>query len=261
MTREDRRLDELIEALLDDEQYRDHPVREALARLWHQSRDQLSRLERISRISDGFQTLAREKELSLTERYNKQLRQLEKIARISDRYQQMMRDLNLALKEASTRDTLTGLVNRRLLMDRLKEETERANRNGQLYALAMLDVDHFKQINDTHGHETGDRVLIEIGRAMQAELREYDVCGRWGGEEFLIILPDTGLPAAQMVLDRVRDGIRALTVRIGTEVVSITASAGLTKFHAGESFSDTVNRADAALLRAKRNGRDRLIVV
>ncbi|HCR1770697.1 TPA: biofilm formation regulator diguanylate cyclase SiaD, partial [Pseudomonas aeruginosa] len=215
------------------------------------------RLERIARISDGFQSMAREQNLSLSERYHKQLRRLEKVARISDRYQQMMRDLNLALKEASIRDPLTGLPNRRMLLERLREENERSQRHGQSYVLAMLDVDFFKQVNDTWGHDSGDRVLVEIARAMESELREYDLCGRWGGEEFLLLLPQTRLQDAGPVLERVRDSVRTLAVRVGTEALSVTASVGVTEHHIGETYSQTVNRADAALLDAKRSGRDK----
>ncbi|HDQ4572225.1 TPA: biofilm formation regulator diguanylate cyclase SiaD [Pseudomonas aeruginosa] len=217
------------------------------------------RLERIARISDGFQSMAREQNLSLSERYHKQLRRLEKVARISDRYQQMMRDLNLALKEASIRDPLTGLPNRRMLLERLREENERSQRHGQSYVLAMLDVDFFKQVNDTWGHDSGDRVLVEIARAMESELREYDLCGRWGGEEFLLLLPQTRLQDAGPVLERVRDSVRTLAVRVSTEALSVTASVGVTEHRIGETYSQTVNRADAALLDAKRSGRDKCV--
>ncbi|HBO0496595.1 TPA: biofilm formation regulator diguanylate cyclase SiaD [Pseudomonas aeruginosa] len=217
------------------------------------------RLERIARISDGFQSMAREQNLSLSERYHKQLRRLEKVARISDRYQQMMRDLNLALKEASIRDPLTGLPNRRMLLERLREENERSQRHGQSYVLAMLDVDFFKQVNDTWGHDSGDRVLVEIARAMESELREYDLCGRWGGEEFLLLLPQTRLQDAGPVLERVRDSVRTLAVRVGTEALSVTASVGaIDGLRIG--FADAVfGDADAALLDAKRSGRDKCV--
>lgn len=222
MSRE-RELDAWIDGLLADPQFHGHPLHQALARLRQQSLEQLVRLERIARISDGFQSMAREQNLSLSERYHKQLRRLEKVARISDRYQQMMRDLNLALKEASIRDPLTGLPNRRMLLERLREENERSQRHGQSYVLAMLDVDFFKQVNDTWGHDSGDRVLVEIARAMESELREYDLCGRWGGEEFLLLLPQTRLQDAGPVLERVRDSVRTLAVRVGTEALSVTA--------------------------------------
>ena len=225
MSRE-RELDAWIDGLLADPQFHGHPLHQALARLRQQSLE---------------------------------LRRLEKVARISDRYQQMMRDLNLALKEASIRDPLTGLPNRRMLLERLREENERSQRHGQSYVLAMLDVDFFKQVNDTWGHDSGDRVLVEIARAMESELREYDLCGRWGGEEFLLLLPQTRLQDAGPVLERVRDSVRTLAVRVGTEALSVTASVGVTEHRIGETYSQTVNRADAALLDAKRSGRDKCV--
>ncbi|KAF1061038.1 MAG: Response regulator PleD [Pseudomonas citronellolis] len=200
----ERELDLLIEELLADPQYVGHPLREALFLKHQQSLEQLTRLERIARISDGFQSMARQESSTLSERYHKQLRQLEKVARISDRYQDMLRDLNMALREASTHDPLTGIGNRRMLMERLREETERAQRQGYAYVLVILDIDYFKQVNDNWGHEVGDRVLVEIGRVMQAALRQYDLCGRWGGEEFLLLLPETRLADAEQVIDRVR---------------------------------------------------------
>ncbi|WP_370600429.1 biofilm regulation diguanylate cyclase SiaD [Pseudomonas nitroreducens] len=253
----ERELDLLIDELLADPQYEGHPLREALYLKHQQSLDQLARLERIAKISDGFQSMARAQNSTLSERYHKQLRQLEKVARISDRYQNMMRDLNIALREASTHDPLTGIANRRLLMERLREESERAQRNRETYVLAMLDVDRFKQVNDTWGHDIGDRVLVEIGRAMQAALRQYDLCGRWGGEEFLILLPETRLTDAAAIIERVRSDIRCLVVRVGTEALSVTASFGVAEHQPGESYSQTVSRADAALLDAKRSGRDK----
>lgn len=259
MTRDKPDLDTHVEGLLADAEYQGHPLKDALARLWQVHLEERYRLERVTHLSDAYQQLAREREKNLGERFNKQLRQLEKLARISDRYQKMMRDLNLALNEASNRDVLTGLGNRRLLMERLKEETERANRTGGKYALAMLDVDHFKQVNDTFGHETGDRVLIEIANTVQDGLREYDVCGRWGGEEFLIMMPETTSSDAVKIMDRVRSKIAAIRVRAEANEVAVTASTGIAQYHTGESFSQAIHRADAALLEAKRGGRDRSV--
>lgn len=258
MKSDDPDFEQHIKRLLADPSYRDHPLYIALACLWQTHREQLTRLERITSLSDAYQALARSRELSLSERFDKQVRQLEKVVRISDRYQEMMRDLNLALKEASTHDALTGLPNRRLLLDRLKEETERYTRNGHTFVLAMLDVDYFKQVNDRHGHDIGDKVLQAIARTMQAELREYDVCGRWGGEEFLFLLPETDLAAALTVITRVHQGIRDLAVRIGDDAITVTCSIGIAEHRPEESFADTLNRADSALLDAKREGRDRL---
>lgn len=257
-------LDQHIEQMLADPAHHGHPLQKALSQLWQIHLEERSRLERATHLSDAYQQLARERETDLGERFNKQLRQLEKLARISDRYQHMMRDLNLALNEASNRDVLTGLGNRRLLMERLKEETERAARTGRSYSLAMLDADHFKEVNDTHGHETGDRVLVEIATTVQAGLREYDVCGRWGSEEFLILLPDTKAEAAMAIVENVRSTISQIRVHAdldqGSASISVTASIGISEYAPGESFSQTVNRADSAMLEAKRSGRNHSVM-
>jgi diguanylate cyclase (GGDEF)-like protein len=260
MPRDNSAFDERIEQLLADPSHRGHPLHGALDELWQLHLEDRYRLERVTHLSDAYQQLARQRETHLGERFNKQLRQLEKLARISDRYQQMMRDLNLALNEASNRDVLTGLGNRRLLMDRLKEESERATRRGQGYTLAMLDVDQFKQVNDTHGHETGDRVLVAIANTLQAGLREYDLGGRWGGEEFLVLLPETSAADAMVVLERVRQNIADLAVRTDSDAIQVTASIGLSQHIPGETFSLTINRADAALMEAKREGRNRAVM-
>lgn len=257
MARTSAAFEERIRELLSDSANVDHPLHEALDLLWEAHQDLARRIDRISYISDAYQSMAREREMGLTERLEKQLRQLEKVARISDRYQQMMRDLNTALQEASTHDVLTGLGNRRLLIDRLKSETERSKRYDRPFSIVMLDIDHFKHVNDAHGHEVGDRVLVEVARVMDEQIREHDLCGRWGGEEFLIVLPETTLATTKPVVERLRDGIRDLRVRVDTQLLSVTVSVGVAEHRPAEGYSATINRADMALLQAKRNGRDR----
>lgn len=251
-------LEQQVEELLADQSKQQDPLYIALERLWEAHRDMARRIDRVSSISDAYQNLAKEKEQDLTKRLNKQLRQITKVARISDHYQKMMHDLNLALREASTHDPLTGLGNRRLLLDSLKDEVERYRRYSRPFCIAMLDIDYFKQVNDQHGHELGDTVLVEISRVLEAEIRDLDLCGRWGGEEFLIILPETELDKALVVLDRVRNAVSDLNVRVGEEALSVTVSVGVAEYHAGETYSDTINKADALLLKAKRSGRNRL---
>ncbi len=156
-------------------------------------------------------------------------------------------------------DALTGLANRRLLMDRLRQEVDRAECHGQHFVLAMLDVDHFKRFNDKHGHDVGDQILIAVARHMEGALREYDICGRWGGEEFLLILPHTKLANAHTVISRLHDGISQVSILINRKPLSVTVSIGLTEHIPGESYTETLLRADAALLSAKRNGRNCLL--
>lgn len=250
---------EQVETLLADPAHADNPLREPMAALFATSEAQRERLERLVRISDGYHLISRSHSQTLAEQYDRQLRRLDKLARISDRYQNSLRELSEALKDAALRDPLTGLGNRRFLMERIKEETERANRKTAPYSLAILDVDHFKNINDRFGHEAGDTALCQIAQAIQAALREYDLCGRWGGEEFLIMLPETPLEFALQVAERVRLGIQALNFEfLEQEEVHITASLGMTLYHPGEIYSETLDRADTALLQAKSAGRNRI---
>ncbi|SEQ67054.1 diguanylate cyclase (GGDEF) domain-containing protein [Pseudomonas cuatrocienegasensis] len=257
MIRDRTALEERIASLLEAPAQAENPLYEPLSQLWEAHHDMMRRIDRISRISDAYQSIAKQREMSLAERLEKQLRQLEKVARISDRYQQMMHDLNKALRQASTHDALTGIANRRLLGERLKEEADRNKRYGRSFSIAMLDVDLFKRINDQHGHDVGDRMLVELASVLETEVREQDLCGRWGGEEFLILLPETDLDAAQQVIERVRERVRELTVRVDTELLMVTVSAGIAQQIPGESYSRTISRADLALLQAKRLGRDR----
>ncbi len=247
---------QVLESLSDPEN-QGHPLHETLRQLWEAHHNLLNRIERIARVSDGYQSIVRDRELSLSARFDKQLRQLEKVARISDRYQTMMRDLNIALREASTHDALTGIANRRLLTERLREETERAKRYSRPLCIVMIDIDRFKIINDEHGHEIGDNVLMEVVRVMEAEIREHDLCGRWGGEEFLVLMPETATDSAVLVMERLREAVAKLRVRINDESLAVTVSLGMAQLRADENYSRTINRADVALLQAKRNGRNR----
>jgi len=255
--REDGELDRRIAALLAEPAWQGHPLRSALAELYGEFGDLVRQLDRIMHISDRFQSVSREQSLSLHERYRKQLRQLEKMARISDRYQLMMRDLNEALKEASLRDVLTGIGNRRMLMERIKSEAARAERTGRPLTVAMVDVDRFKDVNDAYGHEAGDRALVEIARAIRSGIRDYDLCGRWGGEEFMVIMPEVGAGEGLGVVERIRAAVDGLDVYAGGARIALSASFGVAEHRAGTSVAETINRADSALLAAKRSGRNR----
>ncbi|AZY50368.1 biofilm regulation diguanylate cyclase SiaD [Bordetella avium] len=251
-------LDQRIADLLADPAYAGHPLRDALDRLWRQTQEQMVRIERVTQISDAYQTMALQREQGLYERFDRQLRRLARIARISDHYQSMMRDLNRTLEETSRRDPLTGLLNRRALMDIIRMEVRRSDANKRPFVLAMLDVDHFKAVNDRYGHEAGDRVLVELAALLQRSMRAGDLCGRWGGEEFLLVLPDTDLETGQGVMDRVVGAVRGLAIDVAGETLRLTASVGMADHQMGATLSDALNRADQALYLAKHEGRDRV---
>lgn len=165
-----------------------------------------------------------------------------------------------ALRVQATTDALTGVLNRRAVTDRLKDELARAVRTSGDVSMLLLDVDHFKAVNDTHGHDAGDEVLRAIARVALQTVRAYDVVGRYGGEEFLIILPDCDKGQAFAAADRLRQQIAATVVPHKGAALSVTISAGLVS-QRGSSVRDAeslVTAADDALYRAKRSGRNRV---
>jgi len=249
-----------VTQLLDRPEFEGHPLRQALAGLWDQYQHHLHQLEKLTAISDGFQSVLLEQNQSLEERYARQLRQLRKIVRISDHYQEMLREVNLTLKLASTRDPLTNLANRRLMMERLSAEVASAERLGRPLSLILIDIDHFKEVNDSLGHDAGDRVLMEISRALARELRAYDVCARWGGEEFLILLPETPGIGALRVSERLCRHVSGIEFMGLPPDVRVTVSIGVAEYQMGSSVSEVVKRADAALYEAKRAGRNTAIL-
>ncbi|MDX5363846.1 MAG: biofilm regulation diguanylate cyclase SiaD [Pseudazoarcus pumilus] len=243
-------------ALLEDPAEAHNPMRYVLRELLAQNEEQRGRLEKLLRISDGYHNVARTQNLDLIREYDRQIMRLEKLARISDRYQSQLLHLNEELKALTLRDPLTGIGNRRYMSERLCEEVERARRVDAVFSLAVLDIDHFKQVNDVHGHDVGDEVLCSVAEVVRAALRDYDVFARWGGEEFIVVLPETGLTAATTVCERVRVAVELARFGRGAVQVPITVSLGLTEHRPGETPSDTISRADAALRLAKVAGRN-----
>jgi diguanylate cyclase (GGDEF)-like protein len=253
-------LEKRIEALLADPAHDDNALRQVLEEMYLVFQELLHQIDRITRISDRSQAASRDKAMSITSHYQKQLRRLEKSARISDQYQSMLRDLNEALKEASIKDALTGVGNRRMLMEHLKAEAARAGRMERQLTLALIDVDYFKRVNDTHGHDAGDKALIAIARAIQAGVRSYDLCGRWGGEEFMVIMPEIGSEPAKIVVERIRKAICEIDLRFGDQAVPLSASFGIAEHRSDENISETIRRADEALFVAKGAGRNRYAI-
>jgi diguanylate cyclase (GGDEF)-like protein len=163
----------------------------------------------------------------------------------------MLRAFEQSQNQATT-DPLTGLANRR----HIESEIHTFNREGVTYALAYADLDHFKQLNDTHGHETGDRALRQFSRVLQETIRPADYACRWGGEEFLIVLPRATAEQAQRVMQRVSVALDQTLQRADTP--SFTVSVGISEADAEQPFETILAQADAALMRAKENGRARI---
>jgi two-component system cell cycle response regulator len=172
------------------------------------------------------------------------------------RLQDELRMRNEDLDRLSRIDGLTGLYNRRHLDEQLQATTKTAARQQQSLAILMLDIDHFKQVNDRDGHPAGDRVLQEFARRMQASVRAGSIVGRWGGEEFLIIAPNTNADHAMLLGERIRAATADQPVDIGEGSISITVSIGCA-CGIGPS-AGLVGQADTALYRSKAEGRNRV---
>ena len=253
-------LEERIAALLAQPEYEGHPLHQALQEVLERMSQHVGRLERITQISDRYQSGVQERVRHLSRRYDRQISRLEKAIRISDRYQSILNDLNRALQEASTHDQLTGLPNRKLMADCCRREDERVDRDGTTYSMLAIDADRFKLINDTYGHEMGDKVLIGLAQSFQHGIRDGDYCARWGGEEFLALLPGADLSTAKLVADRLLNTVRSLEINCADAVISPRVSIGLAQLAEGERYVEVYRRADAALLLAKQSGRDRYVV-
>ncbi len=167
--------------------------------------------------------------------------------------------LLLLLRHQSEHDDLTGLLNRRAIQQRLREEAERLRRYGQAYSVLSIDVDHFKRINDRFGHPAGDAVLREVGRVLRQVGRTVDHVARTGGEEFWMLVPSTGVDGALQVAERLRRAVGEMSVATPRGVVTLTVSIGVAVAdHGDEPPESLMQRLDAALYRAKQAGRDRV---
>jgi diguanylate cyclase (GGDEF)-like protein len=164
------------------------------------------------------------------------------------------------LREQTTRDELTGLINRRHMNEVLEQEHQRCIRSGQTFCLALLDIDRFKAINESHGYAAGDAVLRAVAEEALAHVRVCDMLSRWRGEEFLLMLSDTRAPLARGGLERLLERVAALRVEHHGTSLGITMSGGLAEHHAGETVEQTLERAQRALHEAKAQGRNRVAV-
>jgi diguanylate cyclase (GGDEF)-like protein len=170
---------------------------------------------------------------------------------------------NRTLNEVSSRDTLTGLYNRWYVIEKIDSEINRALRHGSPMALLMIDIDHFKSVNDTYGHVIGDQVLQWVGQTLKDSCRVYDVPGRYGGEEFCVVLPETRVSNTTVVAERIRQRLMTTPMTIGDEALSVTASFGIAGIDCTPedgvlSPAALIDRADRALYSAKHLGRNRI---
>jgi diguanylate cyclase (GGDEF)-like protein len=190
------------------------------------------------------------------------LNELRACLRVGERildWQEQLLAAREALREQATKDHLTGLWNRRSILEILDREVTRGRRDGRPVGLIVADLDYFKRVNDTHGHQAGDVVLRETARRMHAAVRPYDTLGRYGGEEFLVVLPNCDEEKSVQIAERLHRCVGERPVVTPEATVSMTLSVGVTATNGEPVKSEALLKmADDALFRAKRAGRDRV---
>ncbi len=179
----------------------------------------------------------------------------EQLENIVNKRTQELLDKNKELERLAVTDRLTGIYNRLKLDEVFQHELQRSERYELDFGVILIDIDHFKAVNDTHGHQIGDTALIEIAAIITKNLRKVDILGRWGGEEFLIICPETNGDNASIIAEKLRNAIDSFHFSVADH---ITASFGVTSYKKSDDVKTIMFRADAALYRAKERGRNRV---
>lgn len=253
-------LEERVEALLLTATASTAEWQPLLGELYQRYRTQERLLDRITHISDQFQRAERDRGRNHAEELERKIRQIEKIVRISDRYQSMLYDLKERLTAISSHDELTALPNRRFMQESLQREIAKIVRHGGTFSIALADVDHFKQINDSAGHACGDAVLARLAACLRANLREYDCCARWGGEEFLLLFPACSAKQALLLAERMRLAVANIDTATFAPDISLSISLGVAEYDAETGLDATLRMADEALYQAKAEGRNRSVM-
>jgi diguanylate cyclase (GGDEF)-like protein len=194
----------------------------------------------------------------LKDRYFALLKRFLKIARISDSYQLTLKEVNALLDSAARKDYLTGLSNRREILEKIDSEISRAKRHGTVFSILVVDIDHFKRLNDTYGHEAGDLVLKTVADCLRRILRLEDHCARWGGEEFLICLPETNLQNAMGVAEKLRSNVERTSIEYEDTPIQVTITLGVSIHEGSRPIHEVIKAADIAMYGAKSAGRNRV---
>lgn len=218
------------------------------------------------RVSGNLDTIVASLQLFQAEQREQQMQMTDQLSQMSQHIETMERESRQAAeslqrqREKLLRDTLTGVANREAYSIRLEQEYDRWLRYQRPLVVAVVDVDHFKQINDNYGHAAGDKVLKIIAKTLSKQLRKTDFIARFGGEEFVLLLPETTLEAAQGVLEKLRAAIETCPFRFRNQPLTITVSLGASQFSKSDEQTDTMgsafDRADRALYQAKNGGRN-----
>ena len=175
-------------------------------------------------------------------------------------YQHNLKNCFDQLYEASLRDSLTGTFNRQCILEKLEAEFERVKRLNNELSVIMSDIDYFKRINDSYGHLIGDEVLKHVGNILNKQIRKYDSVGRYGGEEFLIILPNSDIEKSLNVANRIKETLNKKPYHIGKLIIPVSMSFGISSALSANSSLELIRQADEALYMAKKSGKNRVVI-
>lgn len=159
----------------------------------------------------------------------------------------------------ANRDYLTGVFNRRYMGERMKEEHARLTRNKNTFCVGIFDIDNFKKVNDTYGHECGDFILVSLTKSISESIRIQDCFARWGGEEFILMLPETNLQGAKILFERIREKVEKAQYNYNGTILNITFTCGVAEISVDETIDNCIVRADNALYKGKCNGKNQVV--
>ncbi len=214
-------------------------------------------MQTLPLIPIGFTAIAVSMALSLADSFTTMLNTLEvEVARRTAD----LSEANLQLAEVARADPLTGLLNRRGFIEEAETEVQRFQRNGRPFSIVLGDVDHFKRINDTYGHACGDYVLRRVADIMGERMRDVDRAGRWGGEEFILLLPETETQGAAFLADKLRNIIADSSFQFEGESVNTTMTFGVATYRSTENLDGCLARADTAMYHGKKAGRNKVML-
>lgn len=220
---------------------------------FHKEKERMFNQQKINQIADLISTHKLENALK-----DARILELQNISLLREIETQKQR--HVELEYLATTDPLTGMMNRRHFGTLANFQFEEARRSGQPMSVVMFDIDHFKTVNDQFGHRVGDDVLVKVAKAINLSIRAGDLACRYGGEEFLLLIPDHDLESTLIIADRVRMAIEALSMSVGDEAINITISAGVATLHSeDEDLDGLIERADQRLLKAKTLGRNTVL--
>ncbi len=196
----------------------------------------------------------------LSECYNMMRQQVNKLSAENDNLKTELVNMVRSLDLASRIDGMTGLANRRDIMEKIDREATRSQRHTRPFTILLINVDDYKKVNDVHGYNAGDDVLVEIARVLRSCVRNEDVCSRWGGDEFLILLPETNTENSLPVANKVVESMCMTEFKANKPGIRITVSIGVCEHRPAQTVHESISRVHQALLQAKKAGKNRYII-